>query len=351
MAKAHQVLFIGDQRGVAEHLAIIRDAIRPLHEAGISSLTWEFTHSRRQDELDRITRADEWDRRTAVALFVDLMGIGHGYEEYLDVVHAVWKRNADRPDGWPPFRIIGAGLPTFVEDPELLDGRSAAETELRNWWMGGHYRDISAIHMANIITNEVIRHGERTVVYADEPRTHTAYVEFDEGLPQVTPASLLKKWVGQGVARLVFHGATPDSDALADVEELVSASSEQLDSFGIDLQRSTIGNVRVRDLDGVVAGRPGPFELGDLADGYLFVTKRSDWTLVELIPDLLGPSTLAAAERRHRALDPRHEPYSHDELEELREDGRVALADSWPEVPTEPEEEPKKPSRRFGRRR
>ncbi|MEZ5280713.1 MAG: hypothetical protein R2770_09575 [Acidimicrobiales bacterium] len=352
MAKAHQVVFVGDRRGVAQHLETIRSAIAPLHEAGVSSLTWEFTHSRRQAELDRVTQSAEWDRRTAVALFVDLMGIGHGYEEYLDVIHAVWQRNIDRPEGWPPFRLVAAGLPTFVEDPDLLDGRSAAETELRNWWMGGHYRDISAIHMANVITNEVIRHGERTVVYADEARTHTNYVGFDGGAPDVTPAMLLKKWVGPGVARIVFHGATPDDTLLDDVEQLVAASSESLDSFGIDLRRSTIGNVRVRALGGVVDATPGPFELADLADGYLFVAPRRDWRPVELIPDLLGPATLAAAERRHRSLDPRPEPYTHDELEQLRSEGRDALVSGWPAEPSnDDQDDPRRPSRRFGRRR
>ncbi|NOX29374.1 MAG: hypothetical protein GXP35_04905 [Actinobacteria bacterium] len=337
VASTHQVTMLGDQRGVAQHLDVLAKSIGPLHSAGVANLVWEFTNSRRQADLDQLCQGSEWDRRLAVALFVDLMGIGFGYDEYVDVLHAVWQHNQDRPQGWPPFRVVAAGLASYVEDPDLLDGRSAAETELRDWWLGGHYRDIAATHLANIVTAEVLRGGERAVVYADGPRTNTNLVEFVDSRPILTPGILLANWLGEGLARVVFHGAIDDSDALDRVEELIAASPDPESTFGLALDRSTLGSVRVHGLQGAVDGELAPFDLAELADGYLFVAPRSEWLVVTLTPDLLAPDTLKAAERRYRAIDPRDTAYTQAELELVRIEGHADLETSWPTTAVEPD--------------
>lgn len=348
VASEHQLVLLGDQRGVAQHVSLLADAIGPLHRAGVGALVWEFTNSRRQDDLDRLLDAPSWNRRLALALFVDLMGIGFGYDDYVDVLHAIWQNNHDRPEGWPAFRLVAAGLPSYVEDPDLLDGRSAAETELRNWWLGGHYRDVTAAHLATIVTQEVLRHGQRAVIYADAERTETELVDFVDGRPSLSPGVLLANWMGQGVARVLFHGAIDDLDAMVRVEELIAASPDPETSFGLSLERSTLGNVRVHEVHGVAHGGGGPFDLGDLAHSYLFVVPRADWTPVELSVDLLGPDTLTAAERRYRALDPADEPFTQAELEEIRGEARDALPESWP-TPAEPDDDAPKGRRRFRR--
>ena len=353
VARRHQIVMVGDRRGVAQHLDVIRRAIPELHAAGVANLAWEFTNSRRQDDLDELTTAPTWDRQRAIELFVDLLGIGHGYEDYLAVIEAAWAQNQSRPDDWPPFRIVGLGLATYVEDPELLDGRSAGDLALRNWWMGGHYRDVSAWHMANTITSEVLRKGERAVVYCDAGRSNTRFVEWVDGLPAMAPGNLLRNWMGDGIARVVFHGAIDDDDAVERIEALVAASPDPEASFGLDIAASTLGNVRMHDLTGSTGDGGRSFDLVDVADGYLFVEPRTAWTGVELIGDLLQPTTIEEAERKYRALDPRDTPYSVDELEEIREQGRNSLVDGWPVDPNadaeESEEEPTR-KRRFRRR-
>ena len=347
VASQHQLVLLGDQRGVAQHLRLLADAVPELHRAGVAALVWEFTNSRRQEEVDALLTAPDWHRRTAIALFVDLMGVGFGYEEYVEVLEAIWRHNRSLPEDWPPFRLVAAGLPSYVEDPDLLEGRSAAEIELRNWWLGGHYRDVTATHLANVVTQEVVRQGLRAVVYADADRTDTDLVEYVDGRPSLGPGVLLANWMGVGVARVVFHGALDDVDAMVRVEELIAASPDPESSFGLALDRSTLGNVRVHDVKGVAHGSTGPFDLGDLAHSYLYVAPRSEWSPVRLADDLLGPDTLAAAERRYRALDPRTEPYTQAELEEVRSEAHADLPTAWPTV-DEPEDEPKK-KRRFRR--
>lgn len=350
-AQNHQIVMLGDRRGVGEHLAIVRDAVGPLYRAGVRHLGWEFTNSRRQDDLDELTLAESWNRSQAIELFVDLLGVGHGYEDYLAIIEAVWSENSTRPDDWPPFRLVALGLPTYVEDPNLLDGRSAGETSLRNWWMGGHYRDVSSWHMANTITAEILRHGERAVIYADATRTNTRFVEWVDGIASLGPGNLLYNWMGGGIARVLFHGAPDDDDALARIEQLVAASPDPETSFGLDLDTSTLGNIRLHDLTGSLGTSHRRLDLGDIADGYLFVQPREDWTPAQLIEDFLGPTTIEVAERSYRALDPRTTPYTLDELEAVRSEGRYSLAEEWPGVPTGPEDAEPPPKRRFRRNR
>jgi len=347
IAARHQIVMLGDCRGVAEHLSILRDSIGPLHAAGITNLAWEFTNTRRQGDLDELTQAPSWDRRRGIELFVDLLGIGHGYEDYLAVIEAVWHLNVNLGSADRPFRIVALGLPTYVEDPDLLDGRSAGETGLRNWWMGGHYRDVSAWHMANTVTTEVLRAGERAVVYADANRTNTRFVEWIDEIVSLGPGNLLHNWMTEGVARVIFHGAIDDDEALLRVEQLVAASPDPESAFGLDLETSTLGSVRLLHVDGSTGLERRRVDLSDVADGYLLVTPRSDWTRVSLIRDFLDPTTIDLAEKRYRALDPRDTPYSLDELEAVRAEGYAALDERWPDTPEQPSAETTTSKRRF----
>jgi len=329
----HQLVMLGDQRYVAPHLELLASVLPQLWQRGVRNLAWEFTNTRCQAELDALVTASTWSAENAHDLFVDLMGVGLGYQQYVDVLHAVWDHNRALGPGVPGLRVVALGLPSFVEDPDLLDGRSGAEADLRNWWLGGDYRDVTAIHMANTLTNEVIRRRERAIVYADADRTTTKLLQLDEGQPAMSGGNLLYRWIGEGVQRVLFHGAVADVDAIQRVETLVAASPDAIDRFGIDLELSTLGDVPVRSVRGVVDGATAPLRLVDLADGYLYLGSVRDWRPAELIPGFLRPDNVAVAERQYRALDPRYEPYTLAELEELRDEGAAAVAETWPQLP------------------
>ena len=344
----HQVVLLGDQAGVAQHLRALADALPAIHAAGVTNLAWEYTNSRAQDRLDQLVAAPTWDDRLCADLFVDLLGVGFAYQEYADVLRAAWELNSALDADETPLRVVGLGIPSYVEDPDLLDGRSAGELELRNWWLGGHYRDITAFHMANVLTAEVLRRGERVLVYCEAPRTVTRLIEWVDGVPSVTLGQLLHRWMGEGVQRVLFHRAIDDAEAIERVEALIDAAPEDVDTLGIDLELSTLGNVGVTTVVGSTDGEQTAFRLRDLADGYLFIAGREAWTPCELIPDLITPSNFVDVEARYRALDPRDERYTLDELEQVRRDGVESIPAGWPNLP-EPEE-PEEKKRRFRRR-
>ncbi len=347
----HQIVMLADQRCVSQHLNFVADLVPELHRAGVSDLAWEFTNTRRQEDLDRLTTSSRWDQELCNDLFVDLMGVGHGYREYAAVLEAVWRHNSELDPEVEPFRVVALGLTSFVEDPDLLEGRSAADTELRDWWMGGHYPDITSRHMANVLTTEVIQRGRRALVYGDAERTTTRVVLWDGDIPFLSAGRLLRNWMAEGIKGLMFHGALPDNFSLRKAEELIEASPDPEEVFGIDLDRSTLGDVRVHDLEGCTSGARNLLTLADFADGYIHLVPRARWEVAELIEGLLRPETLAEAERRHRALVPREEPYTPEELEDSRREGRRAVTGAWPEIPARSQTEPPPGGRSRTRRR
>ncbi len=350
----HQIVFLGDQIGVQQHLRFLAGAFAELADAGVTILAWEFTNSRSQAALDELLTAPEWNERSCCDLFVDLLGAGFGYQEYAEVLRAAWEHNAaerKRSSDRRPIRVVALGLPSYVEDPQLLDGRSAAELSLRNWWLGGHYRDVSAFHAASVLTNEVLRQGERALVYMNVGATTTKLIEWADGVPTASAGNLLWRWMRDGCRRVVFHGVIPDTAATQRVEDLVAQSPEARGRsdvrFGLDLAESPLGSVAASTVRGTIDGSDTGLRLRDIADGYIYLGAREDWSPSTLIPDLLTNENFDSAEARYRALDPRPEPYSRDELEAVRRTGQQELSESWPPLP-EPPEETKR--RRFGRR-
>ena len=350
----HQIVFLGDQIGVQQHLSFLAGAFAELADAGVTILAWEFTNSRSQSALDELLAASEWDERACCDLFVDLLGAGFGYQEYAEVLRAAWEHNAaerKRSSDQRPIRVVALGLPSYVEDPQLLDGRSAAELGLRNWWLGGHYRDMSAFHAASVLTNEVLRQGERALVYMNVTATTTKLIEWADGVPTASAGNLLWRWMRDGCRRVVFHGVIADTAATQRVEDLVAQSPEVRGRsgvrFGLDLAASPLGSVAAASVRGTIDGSGTGLRLRDIADGYIYLGPREDWSPCTLIGDLLTDENFNSAEARYRALDPRPEPYSRDELEAVRRTGQQELSEAWPPLP-EPPEETKR--RRFGRR-
>ena len=342
LAASKQLVFLGDQAGISEHVSFVAQILPDLYQGGVRNLAWEFSNSRAQGELDELLSNDEWSERKCTDLFIDLLGVGFTYSEYADVLKAAWSLNRSLPSESSPFRVVGLGIPSYVEDPRLLEGRSAAELELRNWWMGGLYRDVTAFHMANTLTNEVIRQGQRALVWVSGERSTTRLVEWESGVPTVTVGNLLHRWMGEGVARAVFHGAIKDSSAAQRVEELVAASPEQPNDFGINLNLATLGNVGLSEIAGSISGIDSSLRLRDVADSYLWLGGVETWSPCKLLDDVVTEQNYEVLQARHQALEPRDEPWSRAELEEIRQEGQRQIAASWISLPTPEEETPKR---------
>ena len=154
--------------------------------------------------------------------------------------------------------------------------------------------------------------------------------------------------MGEGVQRVVFHGVLGDAAATDRVEALIAAAPDDVMTLGIDLELSTLGNVALNDITAATAERHDGFRLADVADGYLYLGPRAEWTPCDLIPNLITPRNFADVEARYRALDPRDTPYTIEELDEVRVEGQGHLRARWPDLPVPPDDAPRRG--RFRRR-
>lgn len=368
LADRAQVVLLGDVVGVSQHVEMLAESVSVLAGGsdgrGFDVIAWEFTNARAQSSLDGLIDAATFDEARCADLFVDLMGVGFAYEQYADVLRAVWEHNRRcavardgsgdaAGDSLRPLRMVALGVPSYVEDPALLSGRSGGELVLRNWQMGAHHRDASAFAAHSALTREVLRAGKRALVYVDVSHSATRTVEWRDAMACVTLGNLLHRWLGEGVERVVMHGAIADAAATERVEELIAASPEAAKAadgaalrFGLDLARSPLGNVGLSALrasvDGTAERSSGQLRLRDVANGYVYVAPRRDWQPVGLLEGLLRDDNFAAAEARYRALVPREARYERDELEQVRAEGQQALCDGWPPLPDEPEEPAKR---------
>ena len=87
----------------------------------------------------------------------------------------------------------------------------------------------------------------------------------------------------------------------------------------------------------------------DVADSYIWLGNVDSWTPCQLIEEVITDENFSELEARYRALDPRPEPWTAHELEEIRRDGQLKLSDSWSRLPLV--EEPVEKRRRFRKRR
>ena len=104
----HEVVLLGETHGVQETCRFVADLVEPLYRrAGVRQLASEFIRSRNTDRVNRLVTAPEFDEARAVAIQRDGPWPTWGYQEYLDILRAVWKLNRGLPAGAERFRVAG----------------------------------------------------------------------------------------------------------------------------------------------------------------------------------------------------------------------------------------------------
>ena len=155
--------------------------------------------------------------------------------------------------------------------------------------------------------------------------------------------------MAEGVARVLFHGSVADSQATERVEALIAAAPEKPDTFGIALDLATLGNVGLNEVVGSVDGKETSLRLKDVADSYIWLGNIESWSPCQLIENVITEENFEYLEARYRAIDPRSEPWTQSELEQIRIDGQTKLSDSWLKLPII--EEPPAKRNKFRKRR
>ena len=105
--KAHDLVMLGESHQIQEDCDFIASLIEPLyHGAGVRYLGMEIVKEKRNRELEHLLTAPAYDSARVTAIFREDY-FYWGFQEYLDILRAVWAFNQTLVKGEAPFRIVG----------------------------------------------------------------------------------------------------------------------------------------------------------------------------------------------------------------------------------------------------
>jgi hypothetical protein len=260
----HDVVFLGENHGIAQNLAFVIDHIGDLAALGVTSVAMEFGASEYQDELDELTTASTYDERRVRELMFEY-NVGWVLQEYQDVARAVWQHNRRRDLGQPPFRVLNL---SYRYNWEGWSGERTPEA-----MTSVQYRGPIDVFRADVIEHQVIERGAQCVALMGHPHALRSDIwpyQPDEVAGFDNP---VRGWTAQvaadrfptKVASVVLHGPVPHGEQMAlPSGGVLDALALRVGEFGLLLQA------------GSAAGRlsPGTDFLQDrtwsqIADGYI----------------------------------------------------------------------------------
>jgi hypothetical protein len=105
--RTHDVVLLGEAHQIREDCELICRLIEPVYRrAGVKILAMEIVKTKRNDEINRLLQAPEFDAARLVDIFREDY-FYWGFAEYQDILRAVWQFNKTLAPGEAPFRVIG----------------------------------------------------------------------------------------------------------------------------------------------------------------------------------------------------------------------------------------------------
>ena len=104
--EAHRVVLLGEHHWIRHDVELVLSVIPRLRENGIFTLAFEILDAEDQESVDRLVEAAEWMPELAMSL---QRTQAWPYQEYLQILHAVWETNRSRSEGEPALKLLALG--------------------------------------------------------------------------------------------------------------------------------------------------------------------------------------------------------------------------------------------------
>jgi hypothetical protein len=270
----HDVVFLGELHLIREDVEFVQRLLPELYRrAGVRALAIEFACSEDQASIDSLL-ADplyQWDRATQIQR--RYYGGMWPYQEYLDILKAVWQLNRGVPAGADPMRLIA--LSPFIDWEKINDGdstaRQAEEQKLT----------LTDRHMAEVFLREAIAKGLKTLVYCGRSRAFTRFhqpiVRDGQlvGLDRGQLGNLIYQRIEGRAMTVLLHSPWPtyggdgEGRLYRPCNGILDGVLEaHADSVGFDVVGSPFGELE-ESRSTYRIGHPG-LKLADVCDGYVF---------------------------------------------------------------------------------
>ena len=255
----HDLVIIGETHRMHENCRCISEVIAPLHRAGVHLLLSEFVRNRNTERLNRLLTAKTWDADAIHEIMRDWAWPIWGFEEYRAIFHEAWKVNRDRPEGGPPFRIVGLDDEwdqweygwSDLSRKEKFEGRLKREE-----------------HLVAVAEKEVFEAKKKALVHIGYSHSLTGHgIRF---------GTVLTRNHGNRVFQVVLHSELPSrrgrTPLVAFLESLWKDAGAK--PVGFDVMDSPLGGLRDKECVLWNYLKEGTFQ--EFALGYVFIAPLDD---------------------------------------------------------------------------
>jgi hypothetical protein len=152
----HDLVFLGENHHVRDTCEFVAEVLPTLYKGGARQLATEFLRSSQTKAVQRLVNAETWDRDACIAIMRELPWPIWGFEEYLEILHAVWRLNHSLEPGQEPFRILG--LDSEWDQYETWFGKMSRKQSFQE-------RVDRENNMVTMLESHALKAGRKTLVH------------------------------------------------------------------------------------------------------------------------------------------------------------------------------------------
>lgn len=295
----YDVVLLGELHRIRHDPLFVQNLIPLLYSRGIRILGFEFVNTEDQSDVDRLLSGKAYDEELAIDILRRPGGIWP-FQEYLDVITAVWRLNSSLPLGSEPFRL--AGLAPRVDFEKLRFGTDAERSEQRRRLSSG-----DSVYAA-VIEREALERGEKMLVYLgrhhafsrfEQPNLNSDY-EFTGSFAQKRAGQRLRAKYPDRVVTVMLHAPfwSPSYRTwiLPFGGVIDQTYAEHRSPVGFDVEGSPFA-AAADSLSMYALGR-GRITLSDFCDGYIVIDSIANYRAVTLVPGWFEGTSFSEFKRK-----------------------------------------------------
>ena len=278
--RKHDVVLLGETHQVAENCRFVASLVKPLYEAGVRTLLWEFTRSEFNDRLAEIVTAPKFDRDAVIEIFRKNPWPTWGYPEYLAVVREVWQLNQNLPAGAPRFQLLGIESDNWTQYEIWFGDQSRTK---RFQQLVSRER-----HMTDVVRHRSLELNVKALVHIGAAHTNTR-----QG---IRLGKVLRDGYGRRVKQVLLHQAWPSTDQPAPITGLLERLARQTGGgqpIGFDIRTTPLD--RLVDANVVFWRSIADASLGDFAESYVFLHPLAEQHRMTWIAGFISPENFESA--------------------------------------------------------
>ena len=272
----HDLVLLGETHEVKDNCEFVASLVAPLYKAGVRTLCSEFICSRNNSRLAELVTAKAYDEAAVVDMFRSGPWPTWGYQEYMDIVRAVWSFNRSLPAEAEPFRMLGIDsdwkqIDILAKEPSARMKTVLAREE----------------HMVAVIESEVFMKGRKALL-------HIGFAHTVRQGKRVAAELALSH--GKRMYQVCMHHEMPGTGSASRftgfIEEVVAMA--KVGSVGFDVAGTPF--CALRDDQGQyfqMLGRNSTFQ--DFAEGYVFLKPIKELKSVTWVKGFIVSDTFSEA--------------------------------------------------------